>query len=330
MTEIHVSVVVTAHNEERTIGKTVGALVNQIGFQSGAFEIVFVDDGSTDATVERACEAGGDLLTVLHNDRSVQSRLTTRQRALDLGFRSARGEVICTIDADGIPASDWVVNMVRTIRTGEADAVAGPIGFRSPPAWISGWQSCDAAYYFLVSFVLGRLGYIGGVFFGNFAFRAELYSELGGFEELGFALTEDLQFGRALQINGHRLVYRGANCLVEFDPCTSFGALIQRTARVSSGPFSVLAGVLTLIPLTLLALLIGGLVTGEGLLWSLFGLRYIAGVAIILTALNRFGKLSHWPSALYYEPLVLLIAPAVMFRVKNGVGIHWGNRSYER
>jgi|GEM_PF-2981898 len=329
-TDIRYTVVVTAHNEERHIERTIRALSRQQGLGDEGLEILLVDDGSTDNTVPRAVASGSKLLTIVHNDRQPASALTTRQRALDLGFRRARGTIILTLDADGLPPEDWVERMTRPVFAGRADAVAGPVGFVSQSGWISAWQSCDVSYYLLVSAIVGRMGLAGGVLFGNFCFKASLYRDTGGFHALGMALTEDLQFGIAIQSMGANLVYADKDCLVEFPPCGDFRSLVERTQRVSSGPFSSLAAILTLIPLSLLLALVSALLIGGIAAWSVLAVRYLLGVALVTAAVWKLGRRSNWPAAFLYEPLVFAIAPAVLVRVLAGRRVTWGQNTYVR
>lgn len=329
-TDIRFTVVVTAHNEERHIEKTIDSLSRQQGLGDGRLEILLVDDGSTDDTVTRAAASGSELLTILHNKHQQASHLTTRQRALDLGFRKARGEIILTLDADGKPSEDWVQRMTQPLLAGRADAVAGPVGFVSQPGWISAWQSCDVSYYLMVSAIVHRIGLAGGVLFGNFCFRASLYRDTGGFDALGMALTEDLQFGMAIQAMGAQLVYADKDCLVEFAPCEDFRSLVERTQRVSSGRISSLAATLTLIPLSLLLALVSALVIGGVAAWLLLAVRYLLGVALVAGAAAKLGKRVSWSAAFLYEPLVFAIAPAVLVRVLAGGPVTWGQNTYVR
>jgi glycosyltransferase involved in cell wall biosynthesis len=91
------SLVVPAYNEEEVIGallQRVDAALPTIG---KPFEVIIVDDGSTDATPRLLAEAMAQRpwLRVLR-----LSRNSGQSAAFDAGFRAARGQVIATIDAD--------------------------------------------------------------------------------------------------------------------------------------------------------------------------------------------------------------------------------------
>jgi cellulose synthase/poly-beta-1,6-N-acetylglucosamine synthase-like glycosyltransferase len=199
---LRASVIITTHNEGASIRATLLGLAQDRAFREGWAEVVLVDDRSTDDTVAQALSVDLPALRLLRAAPDPASPLTTRQQALDLGFRAAASPIILTLDADSTLPRDWIAQMIAPIEAGQAQAIAGPIGFAPLTSAVARWQCCDTAYYFLVSGLMARAGLGGGVFFGNFAFRADLYTRLGGFDAIGFALTEDLAFALALQRAG--------------------------------------------------------------------------------------------------------------------------------
>lgn len=91
------SVIIPAYNEEGNVEQLYEALVHALEEFSRSFEIIVVDDGSTDTTAERVdrlCE----------KDERVQvislRRNFGKAAALAAGFAAARGEMIVTMDAD--------------------------------------------------------------------------------------------------------------------------------------------------------------------------------------------------------------------------------------
>jgi dolichol-phosphate mannosyltransferase len=92
-----ISVVVPVHNEERTLGLLYEELESALEPQDEAWEVVFVDDGSTDGSFAA--------LTRLHNARANVRVVRLRRNfgkatALATGFAQAQGDVVVTIDAD--------------------------------------------------------------------------------------------------------------------------------------------------------------------------------------------------------------------------------------
>lgn len=91
------SVVIPAHNEERNIRPLYDGLIAALSHLPHDFEIIIIDDGSTDATFHRIKE--------IHEKdsrlRAIRFRRNFGQTAaLDAGFKTARGSIIVAMDAD--------------------------------------------------------------------------------------------------------------------------------------------------------------------------------------------------------------------------------------
>lgn len=327
MTAPVISLVLTAHNEAAAIRRTIAALDAQTGLQV-PFEIVLVDDRSTDATVAEAQAAGSTRLRLIHNAVDPASPLTTRQQALDRAFRAAQGQIICLVDADSDIPTGWAARMTAPILGDGYDAVAGPIGFAPLDAPIARWQTLDAAQYVLISRIVNGMGAPGGILFGNFAFARDWYDRVGGFDAIGFALTEDLSFGFALHAAGAEIGYRTRGTRIDVRPAPSLDALVARTLRISSGPASALAVTLGIWLGSLPVLVILGLLMPA--FWTLAVLRYVLGVAAVIFAVRDRKDRRLWLFAPLYEPLVLALTGAVGWRLLRGARIGWGGQSYDR
>ena len=106
-----VSIVVPAFNEELAIG----GLVRALGAGPAWHEIIVVDDGSSDATAERAREAGATVLRHPYNKGN--------GAAVKTGIRHATGEFVLIVDGDGQHQAADAARIVA--RLGEYDLVIG-------------------------------------------------------------------------------------------------------------------------------------------------------------------------------------------------------------
>src|SRR5512135_1174235 len=96
---IHASVIVPAYNAASTIGDCLEALVRQTEPQAN-YELVVVDDGSTDGTADRARAFDAvRVISALHRGPAA---------ARNLGARLSRGDVLLFTDADCAPSDSWV------------------------------------------------------------------------------------------------------------------------------------------------------------------------------------------------------------------------------
>ncbi len=326
MTAPRISVVITVHNAARVIGATLRGIMAQPEYATGDMQIVVVDDRSTDGTASAALAEGLPETSLIRIETAGTRGLTTRQEALERGILEARGEAVLIVDDDAVVAPDWAASMAEPILSGRADAVAGPVHYRN--GWLGRWQSVDVAFYLMVCKVLNALGLASGALFTNFAFRREFYARTGGFPKIGFTLTEDLAYARALHRAGARIVF-GAAGPAEFDACESWTALIRRAKRISAGGSSLLAAVLGIWMVLFVALGVAGLLFGGVFAW-LFLARWAAGAVFTVAAVARVGRGRLWPLALLYDPLTIAIGVMVMVGLARDGKVEWGGVNYAR
>jgi glycosyltransferase involved in cell wall biosynthesis len=113
-TSVRYCVIMPAYNEERHILDTVKSV------REKGFDVVVVDDGSSDQTVERAREAGAIVVQ--------QARNMGKGEALQAGFRYAEEagyDAVITMDSDGQHLPDDLVNFTSCHETTGAKAVIG-------------------------------------------------------------------------------------------------------------------------------------------------------------------------------------------------------------
>ena len=117
--DLRLSLVIPAYFEEDGIGDTVRAVESALGHlrDDGGFELIIVDDGSTDATAERAREAGADRVIALEHNRG-------KGGAVRAGMLAARGRTVAFTDADLSYSPDQVIGLLERVEEGW-DVVVG-------------------------------------------------------------------------------------------------------------------------------------------------------------------------------------------------------------
>ncbi|MFH2055261.1 MAG: glycosyltransferase family 2 protein [bacterium] len=123
MVEPKVSVVVPMHNEAANLPDTLTAIATELRAGHHSFEVVAVNDGSTDDTGSRlrALAAIAPWLTIVD-----YSPNRGRGYAIRAGIARARGEIICTIDADLSYTPDHLTQMIAALERFPAlDCVIG-------------------------------------------------------------------------------------------------------------------------------------------------------------------------------------------------------------
>ena len=122
------SVVIPAFNEERALGKTLAELAAYLRGTGLTYEIVVVDDGSTDQTVAVARE-------VALSDSAIRVISVSANRgkgaAVRRGVQEAAGEVIAFIDADLPYSTQNLGDAIALVHSGSTDIAIGARDLRS-------------------------------------------------------------------------------------------------------------------------------------------------------------------------------------------------------
>jgi len=87
-----ITIIIPAFNEEEAIGKDIDTVKEAMAKSSYEYELIVVDDGSTDRTAEIAVSK--DVILIRHKSNRGTGR------AIMTGIKQARGEIIATTDAD--------------------------------------------------------------------------------------------------------------------------------------------------------------------------------------------------------------------------------------
>src|SRR5512133_1609538 len=190
-----ISVVICAYNAESTIRE---CLDGALRLDYPDYEVIMVDDGSTDATGDLA---QGYPVRVIHTEnRGLASARNT-------GLDAASGEIIAYLDSDAYPDPHWLQYLANTFRTIDFVGVGGP---NLPPPGDGAIAECVAAApggptHVLISDVVAE--HIPGC---NMAFRAAALREVGGFDPRFRAAGDDVDMCWRLQERGWTLGFSPA------------------------------------------------------------------------------------------------------------------------
>jgi glycosyltransferase involved in cell wall biosynthesis len=183
-----ISFVIPAHDEEAHVGTAVASVRDAAVRLGRPFEILVVNDQSTDRTAEVACQAGA---------RVVDVALRQISEVRNAGARAASGELLVFVDADTCVTSEVVRASVAAF---DAGAVGGGCAVRFDPP-VPLYIKCLLPVALWVNRVLKTAA-------GCYLFaRRDAFDAIGGFDREMFA-GEELVFCRALKRHGRFVVLR--------------------------------------------------------------------------------------------------------------------------
>lgn len=164
-----ISIVLPAHNEERFIARCLDSLTNQK--YEGAYEIIVVDNNSTDSTA--AIAKRYDVRLIHCPQRGV---VPARQA----GAYAAKGDIIIQVDADTVYPADWLSRIVSNFQAHpKAAAVAGRYIYTDPPRWAILEYALRILSNFISMLLAHKLIFVSGA---NFAFRRDAFLRIGGYK----------------------------------------------------------------------------------------------------------------------------------------------------
>ena len=226
-----VTVIVPAYNEEKTLGKTVDALL-KLSYPNK--EIIVVDDGSTDGTLETAkMHAKNDLTNVTTKPNG------GKWDALNSGAKAANGEFIVCIDADTLLDSNALQHLIKHFNDPNIAAVAGNVKVGNRRGLLTKLQALEyvvginlhrrsEANLQNVTVVPGPIG----------AFRTSALKEIGLFE--GDTFAEDADITLKILKAGYKTVYE-PQAIGYTEAPRSMTSLAKQRYRWYRGSFQVLS-----------------------------------------------------------------------------------------
>ena len=165
-----ISVIVPVRDAEQYIAKCSAALVAQ-DYPADRFEVIMVDNGSTDASVRLIQDH--PRITLLHE------RVLGAYAARNAGLRVARGEIIAFTDPDCVPDPKWLQCIARAMSDRECQIVVGsyaPARASKALAALAAYENAKNRYVFSSKLRELYYGYTN-----NMGARASLFRDLGPF-----------------------------------------------------------------------------------------------------------------------------------------------------
>jgi len=198
----HVSVVIPTFNRKESLIKAVRSLIN-LELNSHQLEIIVVDDGSTDGTVDSLSHHFPNETTI----RFIRQNNLGPATARNVGVDSSAGEVIFFMDDDCVADRYWICEALKEFSDPLVGGVGGRIRYQPPNG---NWANRCAASQDPSGpgQTFERDGSLHHLVTANAAVRKTAFIQVGGFdEEFRHAAQEDIELSLRLLKSGWKLVY---------------------------------------------------------------------------------------------------------------------------
>ncbi|WP_334059326.1 glycosyltransferase [Alteromonas sp. S005] len=234
--KVKVSVIVPVWNDERRVVKCINALKNQ-QFVPEAYEIIIIDNGSTDRTFEEI--QGIEGITVL------QELKPGSYAARNKGLSVAKGHYVAFTDSDCVPDKNWLASLIECAETQrDIGVVAGDVSFFKDEAD----EIDDASLAYESFFSMNQEEYArkGVCITANWLSKKKTLLELGGFNAK-LKSGGDHDMAKRLTNNGLSVVF--CKQAVVAHPARNKQEILKKRRRVIGGSWDKTDGKLKSIKL---------------------------------------------------------------------------------
>ncbi len=328
---IKVTVIVAARNEEKIISNCISSL-KKLNYDKNLFQIILVNDKSTDNTKSIMINETKDLnhFIVIDSDDISNKNLKGKANAIDSAIKIANGDIIMMTDADCIVPENWITETVKYYRE-NVEMVCGFTKINYNNSFFAKLQALDWIYLQSLASCSSGIGKILSCIGNNLSFTKKVYNYIGGYEKINFSVTEDLALMRKINSDKNfKVIYPvNYNCTVTTEECKTIKELYNQKKRWFKGGLGInfLGWILGfLLYIVNLILIIGFLLFDIYLYLLLILIKIISELIIILPVYYKlkFSKLFiYFPLfQIYFSIYGLLLPFTFLFSTK----INWKER----
>jgi len=181
---IKVAIVIPTYNESKYIKKVLDGISNQ---DYDNFELVVVDNGSTDNTVELLKQ--NKVAYFVKKDLNISG-------LRNFGAVNTTGEILVFLDGDCVPVSNWLSTIVKLYDLNTGGVLGGPVGIPKNNTWV------ERVWYLTKPKGMSNVKYVGSA---NFIISRLIFNEIGGFNEK-IQTGEDYELCRRVALKGYPII----------------------------------------------------------------------------------------------------------------------------
>jgi cellulose synthase/poly-beta-1,6-N-acetylglucosamine synthase-like glycosyltransferase len=179
---IFFSIIIPARNEEHNIAACLKAVFN-LNYPSHLYEVIVVDDHSSDRTTE-IVQSFPHVRLIRLSDHVEQAVNSYKKLAISTAIQQSRGEYIVTTDADCIVSPDWLMQFEKCIRGRKAVLIAAPVSVQDHPSLLNKFESLDFMMLQAITAAAVQSGVHSMANGANLCYRKSVFEEVEGFKQI--------------------------------------------------------------------------------------------------------------------------------------------------
>lgn len=186
------SIIIPARNEENNIGKCLYSILQQ-NYPSHLYEIIVVDDFSTDKTIDivQRFSVSNIHLLELKNILTEKPINSYKKKAIELAIQQAKGNWIITTDADCIVPPDWLTTITVYQQLTDAKFIAAPVKYNPNKSFLSIFQTLDFLSLQGITAASAHKGIHTMCNGANIAYEKKAFIEVDGFKNIDHIASGD-------------------------------------------------------------------------------------------------------------------------------------------
>lgn len=214
-----ISVIVPAYNAEKTINSTINSLLRQ-NFPKKSYEIILVDDGSNDKTVELASKFPIKIIRSVHKGPAFSR---------NLGAKKSKGDIILFIDSDCIADKNWIRHMIEPFKDSDVVGVSGKYRTLNQDSIIARFSGYEIEERHVNMEKKKVIDFIGTFSAG---YRKKIFLKFGGFDiRFKTSSGEDAELSYRIAKFGYKMVFQPSAIVYHPHPDSLLKYLKQKYYR---------------------------------------------------------------------------------------------------
>jgi len=230
-----ISIIVPVRNEADNIANLIHAVKNQT-YPSQLFELIIVDDHSTDNTIEIVSPF------LDHQIRLVSLRIEDtivayKKMAIDLGIKNSKGELIITTDADCTMPANWLQTIAAFYNLHHPKMIVMPATIKNNHTALGLFQLLDFMSLQGITGAAVHKKFHGMCNGANLAYARNVFDEVDGFKNIDQIASGDdmlLMHKISKKYKNEILFLKSKDVIVETSPETSISNFINQRIRWAS------------------------------------------------------------------------------------------------